>query len=140
MIGLKINNPQHLDLRPFCQYLIPIIRAHANDYSKINSKLEELWNDYLKEIFIEVSDTPTLKKIIRIYFDNLVINRNPEDLSYTITGNSNIKYPASPIKIDTLVELITRGNLDVNGYSIFDDVYEDIKIRVPTLYNIWKGL
>ncbi len=140
MIGIKINNPQQLDLQLFCQYLIPLIRARANDFSKIDIRVEKLWDSYLQELFKKYKVTINLKTIVRIYFNNLVIRKDMRDKSYTITVNDNIKFPGLDIKIDALAQLITIGNLDIAGYPLFDDIYEDIKIKVPTLYNIWKGL
>lgn len=140
MIGIKINNPQQLDLQLFCQYLIPLIRARANDFSKIDIRVEKLWDSYLQELFKKYKVMINLKAIIRIYFNNLVIRKDMRDKSYTITVNDNIKFPGLDIKIDALAQMITIGNLDIAGYPLFDDIYEDIKIKVPTLYNIWKGL
>ena len=139
MIGLKIKNPDNQNLNAFCKFLIPIIKRRALDFSKLDFKLEKLWDEYLEETLSgTLSIIPDVRGIIREYFNHLIVSFSANDNSYTIGVDKNAKYPQTSIPVESLSALLTNGALDVPRYPVFDEIYEDIKLQVPTLYKIWR--
>ena len=139
MLGLVIKNPDKLELTAFCKFLITQLKARAADTSKLNQKIVKNWNDYLTEKFKDFNTQITVVNIINQYFNNLIIQKDSTDNSYTILCNKNIKYPIINIPIDTLANMINEGVIDMARYNVFDEIYKDIKIQVPILYNLWRG-
>ena len=138
MIGIRIKNATGQDLNTFCKFLIPIIRKRALDFSRLNVNLEKLWDERLATEFASYPNMPTVKKILREYYNHLTISFDSKDNAYTITGDKNFKYPQLAIKLETLAALLTNGTLDTPRYPVFDEIYEDVKMQIPTLYKIWR--
>ena len=67
MLALKINNPDLLELAPFCKFVLSILRQRATDISKLNKAKIEEWDNYFKEIFEGKSTIPTTINIIKQY-------------------------------------------------------------------------
>lgn len=129
---LILQNSSNIDLDNFCIYLIERLQQQAanTDY---NIRLLNLWDDYLQVVF------PDLKlntlQIIRLYFDNQIFKQDRDN--YIITVDPNIKI--SNIPLEQIAQTISQGTLDIRGYDIFSDIYNEIASNIDVIYSTWEA-
>ena len=128
---LIIDNPDNLDLKDFCLYIIEKLTYEIN-YIQINNQVKDLWNNYLKLVFSD--ENLTLQKVLKLFFNNQTYYKQKNN--YIITVNNKIKIDDIPI--DRIAQTIISGTLDIKGYDIFSEVYARIASQIDSLYEQWE--
>lgn len=106
--------------------LAPILNYHllerVDDLNWIDMSRVAVWDSYLKTVFNKASIVPNTLDVLKKYFANQVISILSESECY-ITVDPNIIY-TNNYTIDSLARLINYGNLSIQGYPLFDEVYQ----------------
>ena len=107
--------------------------------SNVNLKKIKLYNEYFnseefKEKYGDVSiDSFT---VIKIGITNLKSIKYP---TYTeLTIDDKLTYPGTDIKIKDLCKIINYGNLSIDAYPIFTDMFRYFTIRMKTYVNKYE--
>lgn len=129
---LILQNSSNIDLDNFCIYLIERLQQQAanTDY---NIRLLNLWDDYLQVVFPDLKLNTS--QIIRLYFDNQIFKQDRDN--YIITVDPNIKI--SNIPLEQIAQTISQGTLDIRGYDIFSDIYNEIASNIDVIYSTWEA-
>lgn len=129
---LILQNSSNVDLDNFCIYLIERLQQQAanTDY---NIRLLNLWDDYLQVVFPDLKLNTS--QIIRLYFGNQIFKQDRDN--YIITVDPNIKI--SNIPLEQIAQTISQGTLDIRGYDIFSDIYNEIASNIDVIYSTWEA-
>lgn len=133
---LIIKNPYNIDLRDFCDYIIRLLQAYSQDTSKLSAKLITQWDDYLSVVFPE--QNLKVIDILKQFFNHQIWSKSED--SYIIQVDKNIKITGSDLQIEKIAQTIQAGTLDIKGYDIFTQVYEEVASKMSILYKTWTGM
>lgn len=133
---LKITHKEDKDIKDFCMWLIPYIRAYANNKLNYNMSLVNMWNEYLEKNIKTNTYYPTFIDVVNNYFRNLIVVE--DNNSFIITTDHNKKAPSGH-SWDYFARLINFGTLDIKGYTYFEDVFQYFAERLQMYYDEWLG-
>ena len=114
-MNLKLDGKLHPNV---VNNIIPNMVKSLSRTNFVQLKAYKL-DQYLKK---ELKEDLTVRNIINVAVSNLQISRG-SDGYYNVRINPNIVMPGTPYKVSKLVKFISYGNLEVDGYSLMDDIF-----------------
>lgn len=130
---LIIKNPNNLDLDEFCDYLIQYLQNIYFNIQNFDAKLVEQWNRYLGILFPDIHIT--LEYLIEIFFENQIYYKKENDYIITVDKVVNIQN----VPIERIAQTIQDGILGIQGFDIFEQLYQEIANQVGALYTEWEA-
>lgn len=135
---LFINNPSHENLDKFIyEYIFPEIQliftynlniSRCTNWTKYFHKIDLGWITYKNHKTI----IPSAYEILLAGLKNLrVLNCHNH---YIIEINPNEIAPKTRAKLIDICNLINYGNLEMPGYPIFENTFNEVLIHLPDLY------
>lgn len=122
----------------FLKFLLKILRVKC--LGNIEYERLILWDEYLNSGIIKVQGNRKLstKTILVSAFNNLRYKK--KDKYYTVEVDPDQVLPYTNIKLASIVDLINDGNMEMRGYPIVTQVFNDTAENLYNYYKIFKGV
>jgi len=133
---LKVNNPDNLPLKDFCEELI--VKIKRETLAKLNFQKLGLRDDYINSDkvlkFVGSKRYISSVSVINLALNNMVVKDGGSFL--TISINENMKLYGTENKLIDIIKLIEYGNQELQPYMLIRDTIDSLDIA--QLYNKYK--